>query len=160
MNVCMVGYGMMGTWHSESLRKQDCVLHTLVGPDTQKAEAFALKYGYRHWHVDYKKAFNDPQIDVVIIAGPSQSHAEMALAALHYGKHVLVEIPLALTLEDCEAIDATAARLGLTVGVVHPMRFRKSISRSVKGFVPVKRSCFRYIPDCTFIVAKIPGQQD
>ncbi|WP_049121152.1 Gfo/Idh/MocA family protein, partial [Klebsiella oxytoca] len=125
MNVCMVGYGMMGTWHSESLRKQDCVLHTLVGPDTQKAEAFALKYGYRHWHVDYKKAFNDPQIDVVIIAGPSQSHAEMALAALHYGKHVLVEIPLALTLEDCEAIDATAARLGLTVGVVHPMRFRK-----------------------------------
>lgn len=125
MNVCMIGYGMMGTWHSESLRNQDCVLHTLVGHNAQKAEAFASKYGYLHWHVNYQQAFDDPEIDVVIIAGPSQSHAEMALAALRQGKHVLIEIPLALTLEDCETINSTAKSMGLTVGVVHPMRFRK-----------------------------------
>ncbi|WP_416329220.1 Gfo/Idh/MocA family protein [Raoultella planticola] len=125
MNICMVGYGMMGAWHSDSLQNHNCVLHTLVGHNAEKAESFASKYGYLHWHVNYQQAFNDPEIDVVIIAGPSQSHAEMALAALKQGKHVLVEIPLALTLEDCEAIDAMAKRLGLTVGVVHPMRFRK-----------------------------------
>ena len=35
MNVCMVGYGMMGTWHSESLKNHDCVLHTLVGHNAE-----------------------------------------------------------------------------------------------------------------------------
>lgn len=125
MNVCMVGYGMIGTWHSESLKDYDCVLHTLVGHNAEKADAFLSKYGYLHWHLNYQQAFRDPEIEVVIIAGPSQSHAEMTLAALTQGKHVLVEIPLALTLEDCETINATARSLGLTVGVVHPMRFRK-----------------------------------
>lgn len=125
MNICMIGHGMMGTWHSESLRSADCVLHTLVGRESDKTEAFAREYGYQHWCVDYREALKSPEIDIVIVAGPSQTHAEMALAALESGKHVLVEIPLALTLEDCEQIVATAERLGLKVGVVHPMRFRR-----------------------------------
>lgn len=125
MNICMIGHGMMGTWHSQSLRDADCVLHSLVGREPAATEAFAREYGYRHWYVDYREALRSPEIDIVIVAGPSQSHAEMALAALEQGKHVLVEIPLALNLEDCERIVDTAARRGLTVGVVHPMRFRR-----------------------------------
>ncbi|WP_262137618.1 Gfo/Idh/MocA family protein [Pseudomonas sp. Marseille-Q5117] len=125
MNICMIGHGMMGTWHSQSLQNTDCVLHTLVGREAEATEAFAREYGYRHWFVDYQQALRSPEIDIVIIAGPSQSHAQMALAALEQGKHVLVEIPLALSLEDCERIVDTAKRLNLTVGVVHPMRFRR-----------------------------------
>ncbi|MFV3314286.1 MULTISPECIES: Gfo/Idh/MocA family protein [Pseudomonas] len=125
MNICMIGHGMMGTWHSQSLRDADCVLHSLVGREPAATEAFAREYGYRHWYVDYREALRSSEIDIVIVAGPSQSHAEMALAALEQGKHVLVEIPLALNLEDCERIVDTAARCGLTVGVVHPMRFRR-----------------------------------
>ncbi|MFG0359808.1 Gfo/Idh/MocA family protein [Pseudomonas sp. zbq_11] len=125
MNICMIGHGMMGTWHSQSLRDADCVLHSLVGREPAATEAFAREYGYRHWYVDYREALRSSEIDIVIVAGPSQSHAEMALAALEQGKHVLVEIPLALNLEDCECIVDTAARCGLTVGVVHPMRFRR-----------------------------------
>ncbi|MGE8477370.1 MAG: Gfo/Idh/MocA family protein [Pseudomonas shirazensis] len=125
LNICMIGHGMMGTWHSQSLRDVDCVLHSLVGREPDATEAFAREYGYRHWYVDYREALRSPEIDIVIIAGPSQSHAEMALAALEQGKHVLVEIPLALNLDDCERIVDTATRLGLTVGVVHPMRFRR-----------------------------------
>ncbi|MBD2837858.1 Gfo/Idh/MocA family oxidoreductase [Pseudomonas sp. JM0905a] len=121
----MIGHGMMGTWHSQSLRDADCVLHTLVGREADATEAFAMDYGYLHWCVDYREALKSPEIDIVIIAGPSQTHAEMALAALEHGKHVLVEIPLALTLADCERIVATGERLGLKVGVVHPMRFRR-----------------------------------
>ena len=62
----------------------------------------------------------------------------MALAALHYGKHVLVEIPLALTLEDCEAIDATAARLGpvsYTHLDVYKRQWLQSLPRWVNTFL-------------------------
>ncbi|QGY33054.1 Gfo/Idh/MocA family protein [Pantoea cypripedii] len=125
MNICMVGYGMMGTWHSRALRHGKDTLHTLVGHDLAKAAKFAQEFGYACVSDDYQQAFSNPEIDVVIIAGPSQSHAEMALYALSQGKHVLVEIPLALTLADCERIVEAAERYQLTVGVVHPMRFRK-----------------------------------
>ena len=60
----------------------------------------------------------------MIIAGPSETHAEMSLAALEQGKHVLVEIPIAMNLEGAEAVVAAAEERGLTLGVVHPMRYR------------------------------------
>ena len=60
----------------------------------------------------------------MIIAGPSETHAEMSLAALEQGKHVLVEIPIAMNLAGAEAVVAAAEERGLTLGVVHPMRYR------------------------------------
>lgn len=131
MNICMIGHGMMGTWHSESLGAAGCVLHTLVGRVPAKAQAFAQAYAYRRWTVDLGEALSDPEIEVAVVAGPSQTHAGMALAALRAGKHVLVEIPLALSLADAEEVVETADRLGLTLGVVHPLRFRPEFAALV-----------------------------
>ena len=47
MHIAMVGYGMMGVWHSEALQKTDAVLHTLVGRRADAAQEFAARYGYR-----------------------------------------------------------------------------------------------------------------
>lgn len=124
MNICMVGHGMMGTWHSESLQKYDCVLHSLVGHVAEKTEAFATDHGYLNWTTDYAEALRG-DVDVVILAGPSDTHAPMAIQALEAGKHVLVEIPIALSYADAEAVVELAERKGLTLGVAHPMRFRK-----------------------------------
>lgn len=139
LNVCMVGHGMMGIWHSEALRELDgCQLYSVVGrprsaqPTAAPAagrkpastEQFAQKYGYRTWSTDFPEAIADPEVDVVIIAGPSETHADMTLAALEQGKHVLVEIPIAMNLAGAEAVVAAARERGLTLGVVHPMRFR------------------------------------
>lgn len=123
MKVCMVGHGMMGTWHSDSLKEEDCVLHTLVGREPDDTAEFAQTFGYRKWTVDYAEALAS-DIDVVIIAGPSATHAAMAIEALDAGKHVLVEIPLAMNYKDAEAVVAKAEQKGLALGVVHPMRFR------------------------------------
>lgn len=125
MNICMIGHGMMGVWHSEALQGQDCCLHTLVGRRPEPSEAFAAEYGYRKWTVDFNQALADPEIDIVIIAGPSETHAQMAIATLQAGKHCLVEIPIAMSLEESERIVALAADKGLTLGVVHPMRYRR-----------------------------------
>ena len=96
-----------------------------MGRKPASTEQFAEKYGYRKWSTDFHEAIADPEVDIVIIAGPSETHAEMSLAALEQGKHVLVEIPIAMNLGGAEAVVAAAQERGLTLGVVHPMRFRQ-----------------------------------
>jgi 2-hydroxy-4-carboxymuconate semialdehyde hemiacetal dehydrogenase len=142
LNVCMVGHGMMGVWHSEALARVDqAQLHTVVGrpqPPAGQApaepaagvkppstEEFATTHGYKKWTTNLGEALDDPEVDVVIIAGPSETHAEMALASIEHGKHTLVEIPIAMNLAGAEAVVTAARERGLTLGVVHPMRFRR-----------------------------------
>src|SRR6185295_19416458 len=140
LNVCMVGHGMMGIWHSEALQRvPDCQLHTVVGrpkdpsaevTDTgagrrpSSTEEFATRFGYKKWTTDLDEALADAEVDIVIIAGPSETHAEMALKSINAGKHTLVEIPIAMNLEGAEAVVAAAKEKGVTLGVVHPMRYR------------------------------------
>ena len=127
MNICMVGYGMMGAWHSDALKEIDCRLHTLVGRRAEPAAAFAGRYGYDRWTVDFAEALADEEIDIVILATPSEMHAEGAIASLAAGKHTLVEIPIAMNLADSERVVEAAKESGVTLGVVHPMRVRREM---------------------------------
>src|SRR4051812_37627599 len=134
LNVCMVGHGMMGIWHSDALlRVPDCQLHTVVGrrkppgADGRKpssTEEFATRFGYKKWTTDLDEALADGEVDIVIIAGPSETHAEMAIRSVEAGKHTLVEIPIAMNLADSEKVVGIAKERGLTLGLSHPMRFR------------------------------------
>ncbi len=125
LNVCMVGYGMMGVWHSEALRRTDAVSHTLVGRRPDAAEAFAARYGYRRWTISLDDALADPAVDVVILASPSEFHEAQAIACLEAGKHTLIEIPVALTLAGAERVVAAGEASGRVHGLCHPMRFRR-----------------------------------
>jgi len=125
LNVCMVGYGMMGVWHSEALRRTDAVLHTLVGRRPDATEEFAARYGYRKWTTSLDAALADPDVDVVVLASPSEYHEEQAIACLNAGKHTLIEIPIALTLEGAERVVAAGEASGKVYGLCHPMRFRR-----------------------------------
>lgn len=127
MNVCMIGHGMMGTWHSNGMKNNDWVLHTVVGVIQADVETFGREHGYLRTSTDYRAAIKCPDVDVVVIAGPSQSHAEMALAAIGQGKHVLVEIPLALSFDDASAVVKAAKAMNVKLGVVHPLRFRTEL---------------------------------
>src|SRR3954447_14366926 len=82
MNVCMVGYGMMGVWHSEALLKTDAVLHTVVGRRSEAAREFAERFGYRKWSLSLDEALADPEVDIVILATPSDQHEEQAVKSL------------------------------------------------------------------------------
>ena len=124
MNICMAGHGMMGVWHSDALKDVDCCLHTIVGRRPEPTKAFAERYGYRKWTVDFSEALADKEIDLVILATPSEIHAKDALASLAAGKHTLVEIPIAMNLKDAERVVDAGQESGLTLGVVHPLRFR------------------------------------
>jgi len=127
MNVCVVGHGMMGTYHSDALKAMDCCLHTLVGRRAEPTEAFARQYGYRRWTTSLDEALDDPAVEIVILANPSELHAETAFSSLAHGKHTLVEIPIAMTLADAERVVDEAQARGLTLGVVHPMRMQPEL---------------------------------
>jgi 2-hydroxy-4-carboxymuconate semialdehyde hemiacetal dehydrogenase len=124
MNVCMVGHGMMGTWHSDTLKAMDCCLHTLVGRRPEPAHEFAQRYGYRKWTTHLEEALADDEVEIVILANPSELHAETALLSLQHGKHTLVEIPIAMNLPDAEKVVQEAQTRRLTLGVIHPKRMQ------------------------------------
>jgi 2-hydroxy-4-carboxymuconate semialdehyde hemiacetal dehydrogenase len=128
MNICMVGYGMMGVWHTEALLRPEAgevVLQWAVGRRPDATEAFARRYGYRRWTTSLDEALADPAVDVVFLATPSEQHEAQALACFAAGKHVLIEIPIAMSLAAAERVAAAGERSGLTWGICLPMRFRR-----------------------------------
>jgi 2-hydroxy-4-carboxymuconate semialdehyde hemiacetal dehydrogenase len=124
LNACLVGHGMTGIWHADALHEAGCALHTLVGRRPDPTRAFAEQHGFGTWTTSFEDALCTPVIDFVVLANPSEQHAPFAMRALEHGKHVLVEIPLALDLAAAEALVEAAARRGLHLGVVHPLRLR------------------------------------
>ncbi|MBI1775745.1 MAG: Gfo/Idh/MocA family oxidoreductase [Proteobacteria bacterium] len=125
MNVCMVGYGMMGVWHSEALQASKWALHTVVGRRPEASQEFALRFGYKKWTTSLDEALADPAVDVVIVASPSELHEAQAIQCLAAGKHCLIEIPIAMTLAGAKWVIAAGEKSGKVYGLCHPMRFRR-----------------------------------
>jgi 2-hydroxy-4-carboxymuconate semialdehyde hemiacetal dehydrogenase len=123
MNVCMVGHGMMGEWHSQSLAAAGAVPHTLVGRRAEPTSAFAARHGYRRWTLDLAKALADSEVEIVVLTTPSAEHEEQAIRCLEAGKHTLIEIPIAMSLSGAERVVAAGERSGRVYGLSHPMRF-------------------------------------
>jgi 2-hydroxy-4-carboxymuconate semialdehyde hemiacetal dehydrogenase len=123
INVCIVGYGMMGRWHSEALKgRKDCRLYSLVGRRAEPTAAFAKEFGFRACYTNLGECLSDPAIDAVIVASPSEEHAGNSMAALASGKHVLVEIPIAMSEAHAERMIGNAESRNLKLAAVYPMR--------------------------------------
>jgi predicted dehydrogenase len=87
-------------------------LAAVAGRDPDRAAAFAAAHGGVAVRPSFEALLADPAIDVVYIALPNSLHAEWTVAALDAGKHVLCEKPLALTVEEVDAIIAASERSG------------------------------------------------
>lgn len=116
LRVAMIGYGFMGAAHSQGWRTAprffdlpaEPVMSVIVGRDADRVEAARAKFGWERAATDWREVIADPDIDIVDICTPGDSHAEIAIAALEAGKHVLCEKPLANTLAEAEAMTAAA----------------------------------------------------
>jgi len=80
-------------------------------------------------YTDYKQMLGQEDLDLVAIATESGKHAAIALDCIEKGIHVIVEKPIALSLEDADAIIAAAKRKGVQVSACHQNRFNKSIQK-------------------------------
>lgn len=116
LGVALIGYAFMGRAHSNAWRNVASFFDVpaferkvLVGRDQAAVEEAAARYGWAEAATDWREVIARDDIDVVDICTPGWLHAEIAIAALEAGKHVLVEKPLANTLEEAEAMVAAAA---------------------------------------------------
>ncbi|WP_329335575.1 Gfo/Idh/MocA family oxidoreductase [Streptomyces sp. NBC_01352] len=116
LRVGMIGYAFMGAAHSQGWRTagrvfdlpRTPVLAALCGRDAVAVRAAADRHGWASAETDWRALIARDDIDLVDICTPGDSHAEIALAALAAGKHVLCEKPLANTVEEAEAMTRAA----------------------------------------------------
>ena len=117
LNVGMVGYAFMGTTHSNAWRTVGRAfdlplaprMRVLGGRDRGRVEAAAARLGWESVETDWRRVVEHPEVQLVDVVTPGDSHAEIAIAALEAGKHVLCEKPLANTVEEAEAMVTAAA---------------------------------------------------
>ncbi|CAM3671963.1 MULTISPECIES: Gfo/Idh/MocA family protein [Tsukamurella] len=130
IGVGLVGYAFMGRAHSQAwlasrqffspgIRAE---LTAIAGRDAEAARDVADRFEWRSVRTDWRDLLDDPAIGLIDICTPGDTHAEIAIAALAAGKHVLVEKPMANTLAEAEAMAEAAAAA------------RRTGTRSMVGF--------------------------
>ena len=127
IKVALAGAGAFGVKHLEAMQKIDGVeVVSLVSRELDKTRRVAERFGIAHvaTKLDESLALND--VDAVILCTPTQMHAAQAVACLEAGKHVQVEIPLADSLKDAEAVVALQKKTGLVAMCGHTRRFNPS----------------------------------
>jgi len=127
MKIALAGAGAFGEKHLDGLKLIDGVeVTSLVSRNLEATKATAAKYGIGHATTDLAETLARDDVDAVILCTPTQMHAAQAIQCMDAGKHVQVEIPLADSLADAEAVLAKQQQTGLTCMVGHTRRFNPS----------------------------------
>jgi len=121
LNIGLVGYGFMGRTHSNAFRKVNNffdleyqpVLKAICGRDAPSANAFAKKWGYESVETDWRRLVERDDIDLIDIATPNNTHAEIAIAAAKAGKMILCEKPLSMDGKEGEKMVAAIKKAGV-----------------------------------------------
>lgn len=127
MRIALVGAGAFGEKHLDALKTiQGVTLTSVISRRLDQARAVADRYGATHAGTDLSEVLARPDVDAVILCTPTQMHAPQALACMDAGKHVQVEIPLAGTWADAQAVWRKQQETGLVCMVGHTRRFNPS----------------------------------
>ena len=128
MRICVAGaYGAFGIKHLDALSAIDGVTVTSVmGPTRAKIDALAANRGIGHAATDLAECLARDDVDAVILATPTQMHAEQAIACMRAGKPVLIEIPMADSLVDSRAICDVQTETGVLAMAGQVRRFNPS----------------------------------
>jgi 2-hydroxy-4-carboxymuconate semialdehyde hemiacetal dehydrogenase len=119
--------GAFGTKHLEALHAiPSADVQAVMATNMDKANASGDAFAVEHRFDDYDAMLNSGKIDAVILATPTQLHAEQAIKAMDAGLHVLVEIPMADNLADSERLVAKQQETGLVGMAGHVRRFNPS----------------------------------
>ncbi|MBM3810549.1 MAG: Gfo/Idh/MocA family oxidoreductase [Acidimicrobiia bacterium] len=121
LNIGLVGYGFMGRTHSNAFRKVnnffdvafEPVLKCVCARDGAKADAFAKQWGYESSETDWRRLIARKDIDLIDIASPNDTHADIAIAAAKAGKMILCEKPLARNAYQAEKMVSAVKKAGV-----------------------------------------------
>jgi predicted dehydrogenase len=114
----LIGAGIFGERHAQAYSRHPAVDFVAVCDlNGERAKAIAEKYKARSYATEFNELLSSPEIEAVSIATPDHLHREVAVAFAEAGKHLLVEKPLATTLEDADAITEAARKNGVKLMV-------------------------------------------
>jgi 2-hydroxy-4-carboxymuconate semialdehyde hemiacetal dehydrogenase len=124
MKICLAGTGAMGEIHVKALRKIDDVqIVSVAGRTEDGVKEFAAKWNIPFASSNLETCIDRPGVDAVILTTPSDQHHDQTVLALRKGKHVQVEIPMALNLADSQHMLDESKKAGKTLMVTHTRRF-------------------------------------
>jgi predicted dehydrogenase len=129
-SVGMIGYNFMGKAHSNAWRQAghffdlpaEIELHTICGRSEKSVADAATKLGWKNHSTDWRAVVANPDIQIIDICTPNDSHAEIAIEAARHGKAILCEKPLALTVAQCREMLDAVNKAGVVNMVCHNYR--------------------------------------
>jgi myo-inositol 2-dehydrogenase/D-chiro-inositol 1-dehydrogenase len=121
LNIALIGYGFMGKTHSNAFLQAPRffdvpfvpVLKALVARNPDRVRTFADTWGYQSTETDWRAVVERPDIDLVDIASPNDTHAEIAIAAARAGKMVTCEKPLGRTAAEAQSMVSAVEAAGV-----------------------------------------------
>ncbi|WP_059102988.1 Gfo/Idh/MocA family protein [Shouchella shacheensis] len=154
LNVVVIGVGTISEMHLKSyVNNRNVQLYGVCDVNEARAKEKATTYNALNVYTSTKDVFADPNVDAVSICTWNQTHAHLSIAALEAGKHVLVEKPIAMTVEEAERIQRAAEKSEAILQVGYVRRFGTN-TEVLKSFVDqgrlgdlyyAKASCLRRI---------------
>jgi predicted dehydrogenase len=160
LNIGMIGYKFMGRAHSNAWRQVDKffplkarpLLKVICGRHEKQVRAAASQLGWRDYSTDWRQVVRRPDIDVIDINTPNDTHAEIAIEAAKAGKAVLCEKPLGMDVAECRRMLAAVRKARVVNMVCHNYRripamalAKKMIERGELGTIYHYRA--RYLQD-------------
>ena len=140
LRVGMIGYRFMGKAHSNAWRqaphffplKAGIEMSTICGRDPKAVEEARTQLGWQNASTKWREVINSPDIDIVDINTPNDSHAEIAIAAARAGKHILCEKPLGMDVAQCKEMLDAAKKAKVVHMVCHNYRRIPAIAHAKK----------------------------
>jgi predicted dehydrogenase len=136
LNIGLVGYGFMGRTHSNAFRQAPVffdlpwkpVLKAVAARNPDRVKSFAENWGYESYHADWRELVARPDIDLIDIASPNDTHHEIAIAAARAGKMVMCEKPLGRNAKEASEMVAAVEAAGVANSVWYNYRFVPAVT--------------------------------
>jgi myo-inositol 2-dehydrogenase/D-chiro-inositol 1-dehydrogenase/scyllo-inositol 2-dehydrogenase (NAD+) len=137
IRICMVGAGRVGKLHSGTLKRHvpDGDVIALVDPSPAVLKETGDEFGIGSRFPSLEEALDKSDFDAVIITTPTFTHKELAVMAAEQGKHVFLEKPMALSLEECDAIITATENKGVILQLGFMRRFDPEFSAAEERIV-------------------------
>ena len=125
LGICIVGTGRAGSVHANNIARRipETSLIALCDTDAKALERTGAEFDVPRLYSDYTEAVADSAVDAVVVVAPTFVHRDIACAAAAQKKHVFLEKPMAITVEECAAINAAVSAAGVKLQLGFMRRF-------------------------------------
>lgn len=131
LNIGIIGAGRIGNVHGDSITYHipEAKVAAVSDVDSDRAQAMAERLGIPKFGTDYRDILADPAIDAVLVCSPTDTHADISIAAARAGKHIFCEKPVDLTIARIRAAKKAAADAGVNMQIGFNRRFDRHHAR-------------------------------